>query len=128
MAEPFDALAARLRGCRLCADRFAATATGHAPRPVLRARPGAPILIAGQAPAPGSMRSGLPFDDPSGDRLRDWLGVDRDIFYDTARIAIRADGLLLSRLRRARRRSAAAADLRRHLAGGAAGRAAGGRA
>ncbi|HBG97210.1 MAG: uracil-DNA glycosylase family protein [Rhodobacteraceae bacterium] len=88
MAEPFDALAARLRGCRLCADRFAATATGHAPRPVLRARPGAPILIAGQAPGARVHASGLPFDDPSGDRLRDWMGVDRDIFYDTARIAI----------------------------------------
>jgi uracil-DNA glycosylase len=55
---------------------------------VLRARPGAPILIAGQAPGARVHASGLPFDDPSGDRLRAWMGVDRAAFYDLARIAI----------------------------------------
>ena len=46
------------------------------------------ILIAGQAPGRRVHASGIPFDDPSGDRLRDWLGVDRDAFYDPKRIAI----------------------------------------
>ncbi|MFN3613003.1 MAG: uracil-DNA glycosylase family protein [Rubrimonas sp.] len=71
-----------MRACRACADRFAATATAHAPRPVLRGGPEARILIAGQAPGARVHASGLPFDDPSGDRLRDWLGVDRATFYD----------------------------------------------
>lgn len=78
----------RIAACRLCAERFAATETAHAPRPVLRARPGARILIAGQAPGARVHASGLPFDDPSGDRLRDWMGVDRETFYDQRRIAV----------------------------------------
>ncbi|MGR3323638.1 MAG: uracil-DNA glycosylase family protein [Pseudooceanicola sp.] len=78
----------RIRACRLCADRFAATATRHAPRPVAWFRPGARLLIAGQAPGARVHESGRPFDDRSGDRLRDWMGVDRDTFYDTSRIAV----------------------------------------
>ena len=78
----------RISGCRLCAERFAATETAHAPRPVLRARPGARILIAGQAPGARVHASGLPFDDPSGDRLRDWMGIGRETFYDQSRIAV----------------------------------------
>ena len=74
--------------CRLCADNFAQTATAHEPRPVLRARPGARILVAGQAPGMRVHRSGLPFDDPSGDRLRAWMGIGRETFYDASRIAI----------------------------------------
>ena len=81
-------IAEDIRRCRLCVDRFAATETGHAPRPVLRARPGARILIAGQAPGMRVHQSGLPFDDPSGDRLRHWLGMDRETFYDVTRVAI----------------------------------------
>ena len=82
----------RIAECRICAGRFAATATGHAPRPVPwfrpRAQGGARILIAGQAPGARVHASGLPFDDASGDRLRAWLGLDRDAFYDVSRIAI----------------------------------------
>lgn len=74
--------------CRLCAQQFAATRTAHQPRPVVRAAPSARILIAGQAPGARVHASGLPFDDPSGDRLRQWMGVDRDQFYDQTRIAI----------------------------------------
>ncbi|QIE46474.1 uracil-DNA glycosylase family protein [Pseudohalocynthiibacter aestuariivivens] len=74
--------------CRLCADRFAQTATGHAPRPVAWFAPGARILIAGQAPGMRVHKSGVPFDDPSGDRLRDWLGLTPDQFYDRTRVAI----------------------------------------
>ena len=81
-------LVARISGCRLCADRFAATATAHAPRPVLRAQPTARILVAGQAPGARVHASGLPFDDPSGDRLRDWMGIDRATFYDQSRVAV----------------------------------------
>lgn len=55
---------------------------------MLRLRPGARILICGQAPGTRVHETGIPFNDPSGDRLRDWLGVDRDTFYDAGRIAI----------------------------------------
>jgi uracil-DNA glycosylase len=83
-----SALADRIKGCTLCAERFAATATAHEPRPVVWFRPGARILIAGQAPGARVYASGLPFDDPSGDRLRDWLGIDAATFYDRSRVAI----------------------------------------
>ncbi|OWU86374.1 uracil-DNA glycosylase [Oceanicola sp. 22II-s10i] len=78
----------RIRACRLCADRFATTRTAHAPRPVVWFRPGARLLIAGQAPGIRVHESGRPFDDRSGDRLRDWMGVDRETFYDMSRIAV----------------------------------------
>lgn len=72
-----------VRACRLCADSLP-----HGPRPVLQWHPNARILIAGQAPGRRVHASGLPFDDPSGERLRDWLGVDKTVFYDETRIAI----------------------------------------
>lgn len=84
MPELHDEISA----CRICADRFAATATAHAPRPVVWFRPEARILIAGQAPGMRVHKSGRPFDDPSGDRLRDWLGMSSAEFYDTARVAV----------------------------------------
>ena len=77
-----------LQDCRLCKDRFANTATSHAPRPVIWFAPGARILIAGQAPGMKVHQSGRPFTDPSGDRLRDWLGIVEETFYDKSRIAI----------------------------------------
>ncbi|MBK0326498.1 uracil-DNA glycosylase family protein [Rhodobacteraceae bacterium F11138] len=78
----------QINACRLCAERFAATATQHAPRPVVWFRPGARLLIAGQAPGARVHASGRPFTDPSGDRLRDWLGIDAATFYDRDRIAV----------------------------------------
>lgn len=78
----------RIAACRICADRFAATVTAHEPRPVLRVSATARILIAGQAPGARVHVSGLPFDDPSGDRLRDWMGIGRDVFYDRSRVAV----------------------------------------
>lgn len=78
-----DALIAEIRGCRRCES-----ALPLGPRPVLIARPGARILIAGQAPGRRVHASGVPFDDPSGERLRAWMGVDRRTFYDSPRIAI----------------------------------------
>ena len=77
-----------LRNCRLCADRFAQTATGHAPRPIVWFEPGARVLIAGQAPGARVHESGKPFTDPSGDRLREWLGLEESAFYDKSRVAI----------------------------------------
>lgn len=77
-----------IESCKLCADRFARTATAHEPRPVVWFRPGARILIAGQAPGARVHASGRPFTDPSGDRLRDWLGIDEDLFYDRSQVSI----------------------------------------
>ena len=72
----------KITTCRICADRFAATHTRHAPRPVAWFQPRTPILIAGQAPGMRVHESGRPFDDRSGDRLRDWMGLDKGQFYD----------------------------------------------
>lgn len=83
-----SALAREIAACRLCADRFAATATAHAPRPVVWFRPGARVLVAGQAPGMRVHGSGIPFDDRSGDRLRGWLGLSREDFYDRDRVAV----------------------------------------
>ncbi len=78
----------RIGACRLCESRFAATATAHEPRPVAWFDAPARVLIAGQAPGTRVHASGRPFTDPSGDRLRDWLGLDHATFYDRSRIAI----------------------------------------
>ncbi|MGR3714022.1 MAG: uracil-DNA glycosylase family protein [Shimia sp.] len=77
-----------IRACRMCADRFAATKTAHQPRPVVWFKPTARILIVGQAPGARVHESGKPFTDPSGDRLRAWMGVDDDTFYNQTRVAI----------------------------------------
>jgi uracil-DNA glycosylase len=72
-----DALLAEIHACRACAGEFP-----HTPRPVVRVSAETRLLICGQAPGRRVHESGLPFDDPSGDRLRGWLGVDRATFYD----------------------------------------------
>lgn len=77
-----------IKACRLCAPRFAATVTQHAPRPVVWFRRGARILVAGQAPGMRVHLIGRPFADRSGERLRDWMGLDEGAFYDRRRIAI----------------------------------------
>lgn len=82
-SEEFTEFLASIRRCRICANDLPL-----GPRPVLQVDPRARILIAGQAPGRRVHDSGVPFDDPSGDRLRDWLGVSRDIFYDAKRVAI----------------------------------------
>lgn len=81
------ALEARIRSCRLCAERFNATETAHDPKPAPWLSD-APVLLCGQAPGARVHASGIPFDDPSGDRLRDWLGVDRGAFYDRTKFAV----------------------------------------
>ena len=82
-----DDLIGAASACRLCATRFAATATAHAPRPVVWVGRGARVLIAGQAPGARVHASGRPFDDASGARLRGWLGLDEASFWDRDRIA-----------------------------------------
>ncbi|THD76960.1 uracil-DNA glycosylase family protein [Thalassobius vesicularis] len=81
-------LAQQIQECRLCEGRFAGTATRHRPNPVVWFRPSARVLIAGQAPGMRVHETGLPFNDASGDRLRDWLGLGRDAFYDRDRVAL----------------------------------------
>jgi uracil-DNA glycosylase len=85
---PLDTLLAQIRACRTCVDHPRRTPLPHAPRPVLRVSSTARILIASQAPGTRVHLSGMPFTDASGDRLRDWLGVDSETFYDVSRIAI----------------------------------------
>ena len=83
MSEEFSLLIESVRQCRICEKSLPL-----GPRPVLQVHPRAKILIAGQAPGRRVHESGIPFDDPSGDRLRDWLGVTREQFYDETKIAI----------------------------------------
>ena len=86
MVEEFKGLTeivAAARACRVCEKHLA-----HPPRPVLRAAPGARLLIVGQAPGTRVHESGVPWDDRSGDRLRDWLAIEPDVFYDETQIAI----------------------------------------
>ena len=85
-----DALLAEIRACRICRETPAdgKAPLPHEPRPVCVASATARILIAGQAPGTRVHASGRPFTDPSGDRLRSWLGIDEEVFYDPRRIAI----------------------------------------
>ncbi|MEQ8735491.1 MAG: uracil-DNA glycosylase family protein [Rhodospirillaceae bacterium] len=79
-------LSALLNDVRACTHCAAHLPLG--PRPVVRVAPSATLLIIGQAPGTRVHDSGIPWDDKSGDRLRDWLAVDKDTFYDDRRIAI----------------------------------------
>lgn len=84
----FMALTDDIAACRICADRFAETATRHQPRPVVWFTGPARILVASQAPGARVHAAQKPFWDRSGERLRDWMGIDEDTFYDRARVAI----------------------------------------
>jgi uracil-DNA glycosylase len=88
MAEALHDLVTRIRACRMCRDAPTGAPLPHEPRPVLRVEQTARICVCGQAPGTRVHESGVPFTDPSGDRLRDWMGVDADTFYDATRIAI----------------------------------------
>lgn len=81
-------LVAEIKGCVACAEDFARTPTAHAPRPVLRPSTTARVCVAGQAPGVRVHASGVPFNDPSGVRLRRWMGVSEAEFLDQSRIAI----------------------------------------
>lgn len=88
MPETADSLLARIRACRLCVEAPSGRPLPHAPRPVAVLSQTARILVAGQAPGTRVHASGRPFTDPSGERLRDWMGIGPDIFYDASRVAI----------------------------------------
>jgi len=83
VAAGFERLLSEVRACTLCAAHLP-----NPPRPVLRASPSASLMIVGQAPGRRVHESGIPWNDPSGDLLREWLRLDRDAFYDERRIAI----------------------------------------
>lgn len=83
-----DKLLLKVRACTVCAPHLP-----HGPRPILRAAATARLLVVGQAPGRKVHDTGIPWNDPSGDRLRSWLGMDRDTFYDESRIAIIPTGL-----------------------------------
>ena len=78
-----ESLLAAVRACRACEAELPL-----GPRPILRAAASARILVVGQAPGARVHRSGIPWDDPSGARLRAWMGIGEDVFYDESRIAI----------------------------------------
>lgn len=83
MTENLDRLLRDIRACRLCAGTLD-------PRPVLHVSTTAKFCIASQAPGLRVHNTGISFNDASGDRLREWMGVDRDTFYDESRVALAA--------------------------------------
>lgn len=82
-SKSFNTLVASVRACTLCADELE-----FGVRPVLQVHPKARVLIVGQAPGSKVHTTGIPFDDPSGNRLREWMGIDKDTFYAEDHIAI----------------------------------------
>ena len=88
MSGAFDRLLAEVRACTVCAPHLPL-----GPRPVLRGRPSARLLIISQAPGTRVHETGLLFNDRSGDRLREWLALARETFYDERRVAIIPIGL-----------------------------------
>lgn len=87
-AEALEAVLAGMRACRICRDAPAAAPLPHEPVPVFQIHPAARVAICSQAPGIRAHVAGIPFHDPSGDRLRDWLGLDHAAFYDPTRLAI----------------------------------------
>ncbi|MGI9417265.1 MAG: uracil-DNA glycosylase family protein [Geminicoccaceae bacterium] len=83
MTDPTAHLIDQVKACRICAEKLP-----HGPRPVIQIGREARLLIAGQAPGSKVHETGIPFDDPSGDTLRAWLGIDRATFYDPSKVAI----------------------------------------
>ena len=77
------ALLTEIRACRVCAPHLP-----HGPRPVLQVGTDARVLVVGQAPGARVHASGIPWDDKSGERLRDWMGISPAVFYDARRIAL----------------------------------------
>jgi uracil-DNA glycosylase len=86
--EGLGRLVEKVQACTVCAANLP-----HSPRPVLQVSPTARLLIVGQAPGRRVHETGIPWNDPSGDLLRQWLGMTREQFYDAARIAIVPTGL-----------------------------------
>jgi uracil-DNA glycosylase len=87
-SDRLEALVAEIRACRICLEQPTGAPLPHGPRPVLRVSATARLAVCGQAPGTRVHASGIPFSDPSGERLRVWMGVDAETFYDVGRIAI----------------------------------------
>jgi uracil-DNA glycosylase len=87
-SRELDRLVAEVRACRICADTPEKAPLPHMPRPVLQVSSEARLCICGQAPGTRVHQSGRPFTDPSGDRLRAWMGIGEDVFYDPGKLAI----------------------------------------
>ncbi|MAI61057.1 MAG: hypothetical protein CBB87_01045 [Micavibrio sp. TMED27] len=83
VTNSYNKISNEVKGCTLCTPHLPL-----GPRPVFQIHPKAKILIAGQAPGSKVHATGIPFDDPSGDRLRDWMGIDKETFYNPKKIAI----------------------------------------
>lgn len=81
--NPLEGLLQQIRSCRICEEHLPL-----GPKPVLRANSTARLLIVGQAPGTKVHASGVPWDDQSGKRLRQWLGIDASVFYDESKVAI----------------------------------------
>ena len=90
MAAALEQLAQAARACTLCqaSPMAGKQPLPHEPRPVFQVSSSARILVAGQAPGTRVQASGKPFTDASGDRLREWMGLDADVFYDETKLAI----------------------------------------
>ena len=86
--DALGVLAAKISACRICRDAPSGVQLPHEPRPVFRISATARLLVASQAPGIRVHESGIPFNDASGGRLRHWMNIGRDEFYDSSRIAI----------------------------------------
>jgi uracil-DNA glycosylase len=93
MAESLGRLSAKIKLCRICLETPKGRPLPHEPRPVFQLSSTARLLIVGQAPGTRVHASGRPFTDPSGIRLRQWLGIDETLFYDERQVAIVPMGL-----------------------------------
>ena len=87
-SQQLEGLITEIGNCRICIGQDIAKPLPHEPRPVVVASTSSKIAICGQAPGTRVHQSGIPFQDPSGDRLRDWLGVSEEQFYDRNKFAI----------------------------------------
>ena len=85
--DDFTRLLAEIRDCVRCAAHLPL-----GPRPIVRGSPGAALLVISQAPGTRVHETGVSFDDKSGDRLRQWMGIERDVFYDEGRVAVMGMG------------------------------------
>jgi uracil-DNA glycosylase len=88
LASSLDRLLASIRACRVCVEEPDGAPLAHEPRPVLRVSRTARLAVVGQAPGTRVHASGVPFSDPSGERLRAWMDVTPEEFYDVRRVAI----------------------------------------
>jgi uracil-DNA glycosylase len=83
MKSGLEKLVKEVRACSVCKEYLP-----FGPRPIVSLSPSSKIIIIGQAPGTKVHASGIPWDDASGERLRDWMGIDRDVFYDDSLIAL----------------------------------------